>query len=87
VLTAAALADLQQRGLVGIEVDHQDHAPAPREELRRIAGDLGLVATGSSDWHGTGKVNHELGCNTTDPAAFERLLAAAGVAATPVVAP
>ncbi|HEY5419806.1 MAG TPA: PHP domain-containing protein, partial [Marmoricola sp.] len=57
VLTAAALADLQQRGLVGIEVDHQDHAPAAREELRRIAGDLGLVATGSSDWHGTGKVD------------------------------
>ena len=46
--------------------------PAAREELRRIAGDLGLVATGSSDWHGTGKVDHELGCNTTDPAAFER---------------
>ena len=80
VLTAAALADLQQRGLVGIEVDHQDHAPAAREELRRIAGDLGLVATGSSDWHGTGKVDHELGCNTTHPAELERLLSLAAEA-------
>jgi hypothetical protein len=70
-----------------IEVDHQDHDPAAREELRRIARDLGLVATGSSDWHGTGKVDHQLGCNTTDPEAFERLLAAAGVAATDLVAP
>ena len=81
VLTAAALADLQQRGLVGIEVDHQDHAPAAREELRRIAGDLGLVATGSSDWHGTGKVDHELGCNTTAPEELERLLDLAARAA------
>ncbi len=87
VLTAAALADLQQRGLVGIEVDHQDHDPASREELRGIARNLGLVATGSSDWHGTGKVDHQLGCNTTDPEAFERLLAAAGIAATDLVAP
>ena len=76
-----------ERGLAGIEVDHQDHTPAAREELRAIAGDLGLVVTGSSDYHGTGKVDHELGCNTTDPAAFERLLAAAGAAATAVVAP
>ena len=38
-----------------------------REALRAIARNLGLVATGSSDHHGAGKSDHELGCNTTDP--------------------
>jgi hypothetical protein len=42
--------------------------------LRGIARNLGLVVTGSSDHHGAGKVGHALGCNTTDPAAYERLL-------------
>ena len=82
VLTPAALADLQRRGLVGIEVDHQDHTPAARDELRRIAADLGLVVTGSSDWHGTGKVDHELGCNTTHPDEYARLLERAAEAAS-----
>jgi 3',5'-nucleoside bisphosphate phosphatase len=35
------------------------------------------VTTGSSDYHGSGKNDHDLGCNTTDPAELERLLAAA----------
>ena len=87
VLTADVLADLRARGLAGIEVDHQDHAPADRASLRAIARDLNLVATGSSDWHGTGKVDHELGCHTTAPDAFERLLAGVGVGATTVVTP
>jgi hypothetical protein len=32
------------------------------------------VVTGSSDYHGSGKVGHELGCNTTAPEELERLL-------------
>lgn len=67
-------AELQALGLAGIEVDHQDHEPAARAELRAIAGNLGLVATGASDYHGVGKVDHELGCNLTDPEEYERLL-------------
>jgi len=77
VLTEDALAFLAERGLTGIEVDHQNHTPEQRESLRGIAGELGLVATGSSDFHGTGKVDHELGCNTTDPAQYARLVTAA----------
>lgn len=77
VLDAEALADLGRVGLVGIEVDHQDHNSADRQALRAIAGDLNLVVTGASDYHGDGKVNHELGCNLTAPAELERLLAAA----------
>lgn len=77
VLGAEDFAALIDVGLVGIEVDHQDHPPAARAELRRIAEDLGLVRTGSSDHHGAGKVDHDLGVNTTEVAEFERLLAAA----------
>lgn len=64
-LSPDVLAGLAACGLDGIEVDHQDHDPATRDELRVLATDLGLLATGSSDYHGTGKVDHDLGCNTT----------------------
>jgi 3',5'-nucleoside bisphosphate phosphatase len=78
----ATLAHLREVGLAGIEVDHQDHDPATRELLRAMARDLDLVATGSSDYHGTGKVDHDLGCNTTDPVEYERLMALAAEAAS-----
>ena len=69
-------------GLAGLEVDHQDHPAPVRDELRGLADDLDLVATGSSDHHGLGKVDHDLGCNTTAPEALERLLHLAGDAAS-----
>ncbi|MCM0619341.1 PHP domain-containing protein [Nocardioides bruguierae] len=75
------LAEAASLGLTGLEVDHQDHAPQVRTRLRDIARDLDLVVTGSSDHHGTGKVDHDLGCNTTDPEQYERLLGAARAAA------
>lgn len=84
VLSAAVLTELQAHGLVGIEVDHQDHDTPTRAELRQLASRLGLVATGSSDYHGTGKVDHELGCNVTEPAELMALLAAARTAADAV---
>lgn len=77
VLDAGALAGLKDLGLAGIEVDHQDHSPADRAELRALARDLDLVVTGSSDHHGLGKVDHDLGVNTTDPEQYERLLSLA----------
>ena len=70
----ATLAHLQEIGLAGIEVDHQDHDQATRERLRAIARNLGLVATGSSDYHGVGKTDHDLGCNTTSPDDYARLM-------------
>lgn len=72
---AAAFAELRDLGLAGIEVDHQDHDASARQRLRAIARELDLVVTGSSDYHGTGKVDHDLGCNTTAPEEYERLLA------------
>jgi hypothetical protein len=55
-----------------VEVDHRDHSHAEREELRELARDLGLVVTGASDYHGTGKLN-SIGENLTDPAEWARL--------------
>lgn len=73
-LDGAGLEALKGEGLVGIEVDHEDHDARTREQLRGLAGEIGLVVTGSSDYHGTGKEGHDLGCNTTEPEQLERLL-------------
>jgi hypothetical protein len=80
-LGATALKQLRDRGLAGIEVDHQDHDVPTRAQLRRIAAELDLVVTGSSDFHGEGKFDHDLGCNLTAPAELERLLERAARAA------
>ncbi len=74
VVDEQAIAVLTQAGLAGIEVDHPDHLPAERETLRALAATLGLVATGSSDFHGTNKTNR-LGECTTSPAAYGELVA------------
>lgn len=82
VLDAAGLARLRDHGLAGIEVEHEDHGPEDRAALHALATELDLVPTGSSDFHGAGKVGHALGCNLTAPAAFERLLGLAAANAT-----
>ncbi|MDF2967294.1 MAG: error-prone polymerase [Nocardioidaceae bacterium] len=74
VLTPDTVASLVADGLTGLEAWHQDHSAEDAAQLAMLAGDLNLVATGASDYHGTGKVNHELGCHTTPPAQFEQLL-------------
>ncbi|WP_262852173.1 PHP domain-containing protein [Mumia quercus] len=74
VLTAEVIGELAEVGLVGLEVDHNDHDADTRAALRAIASDLDLVITGSSDYHGTGKVGYDLGVNTTAPDQAARLL-------------
>ncbi|MEV4759015.1 PHP domain-containing protein [Micromonospora sp. NPDC049559] len=76
------IAELAAAGLVGLEADHEDHSPAERAHVRALAGELGLVVTGSSDFHGTHKTVR-LGAFTTAPEAYERIVAAAS-GATPV---
>lgn len=74
VLPPRALEALvRDHGLDGVEVDHQDHDFDTRRQLRTLADSLGLLATGSSDYHGTGKLDHDLGCNTTDPTVFNEM--------------
>jgi predicted metal-dependent phosphoesterase TrpH len=63
-----------EHALDGLEVDHQDHDADTRHRLRALTAQLGILATGSSDYHGTGKVDHDLGCNTTDPAVYDEIV-------------
>ncbi len=64
---------VSEHGLAGIEVDHQDHDAATRGRLRALADRLGILVTGSSDYHGTGKADHDLGVNTTAPEALAEI--------------
>jgi 3',5'-nucleoside bisphosphate phosphatase len=72
VLKAENFADLVAAGLNGIEVDHRDQNPDERGMLRTIAQELDLVVTGSSDYHGTGKLN-SLAENHTHREQWEKL--------------
>jgi predicted metal-dependent phosphoesterase TrpH len=77
VLSPEVIRELRGVGLAGIEVEHEDHDAPTRAALRELAADLDLVVTGSSDYHGVGKPDHQLGRNTTDPAEYRRLQARA----------
>jgi 3',5'-nucleoside bisphosphate phosphatase len=63
-------------GLDAIEVFHRDHTGEQRNLLSGIVKDLGVLRTGSSDYHGTGKIN-ELAENTTEPDQWQALEARA----------
>jgi predicted metal-dependent phosphoesterase TrpH len=76
IVPDSLIVELARRGLVGLEAEHEDHSPEEREHLRGLAADLGLVVTGSSDFHGSNKTVR-LGANTTSPEVLERILAAA----------
>jgi predicted metal-dependent phosphoesterase TrpH len=76
-----AVAAMAEAGLLGLEVDHPDHAPHERAHLRGLADDLGLIVTGSSDYHGSNKQT-PIGACTTDPSQFEALVDA-GIGSAP----
>jgi predicted metal-dependent phosphoesterase TrpH len=76
VLKTEDFADLVAAGLNGIEVDHRDQNPDERATLRLIAQELDLVVTGSSDYHGTGKLN-SLAENHTSREQWQKLEAQA----------
>ncbi|MEU4141852.1 PHP domain-containing protein [Streptomyces parvulus] len=65
----SVIADLAAAGLDGIEIDHMDHDADTRARLRGVADQLGLLATGSSDYHGSRKTC-VLGQYTTDPEVY-----------------
>jgi len=66
VVPLRAIGELADAGLDGLEVDHPDHDPGQRRQMSSLAADLGLLATGSSDFHGSNK-SLELGAFTTQP--------------------
>ncbi|MEU5795695.1 PHP domain-containing protein [Streptomyces sp. NPDC047813] len=65
----SAIAEMAAAGLDGIEVDHMDHDDAAKDRLRGLAKELGLLVTGSSDYHGSRKTV-ALGDYTTDPEVY-----------------
>ncbi|MDT0481674.1 MULTISPECIES: PHP domain-containing protein [Streptomyces] len=65
----SAIAEMAAAGLDGIEVDHMDHDEDTRVRLRGLAKELGLLTTGSSDYHGSRKTV-ALGEYTTDPEVY-----------------
>lgn len=76
VLTEAFLTELvHDHGLDGIEVFHPEHDEHVRAELGTLAAKLELLPFGASDYHGTGKTNNPLGCETTDVAVYTEVLA------------
>jgi predicted metal-dependent phosphoesterase TrpH len=74
VVSDETIAEMAAAGLVGLEVDHPDHGPDDRAHAARLARELDLIPTGSSDYHGANKTTRLGQCLTT-PEAYERLLA------------
>ncbi len=70
------IPELADAGLFGLEADHEDHTPAERAHVRALAERLGLVVTGSSDFHGTHKTV-QLGAFITASSAYEKIVSAA----------
>ncbi|GAA4247184.1 PHP domain-containing protein [Dactylosporangium darangshiense] len=75
IVPDALIAEMAAAGLFGLEADHTDHSPDERAHVRQLAARLGLVTTGSSDYHGTNKTVR-LGACTTAPETLERIVAA-----------
>lgn len=72
-VTDAMVEEWAAAGLAGLEARHRDHEPADVERALRLAERHDLVVTGSSDYHGTGKLNR-LGEFTTAPRQWARIL-------------
>ncbi|GHJ31190.1 phosphatase [Streptomyces hygroscopicus subsp. sporocinereus] len=69
----SAIGELAAAGLDGVEVDHMDHSEDTRARLRGLAAELGLLTTGSSDYHGSRKTCR-LGEYTTDPEVYGEIV-------------
>ncbi len=72
LVSDGVVESLAAAGLSALEVDHPDHDEDARAHYRGLAESLGLLVTGSSDYHGTGKLQG-LGACTTDPDVFSEL--------------
>jgi predicted metal-dependent phosphoesterase TrpH len=72
----ARIAPLRDAGLDAIEVYHSDHDAVMVEKYRRLAGDLGLLTTGGSDFHGDPAHGFEPGTATLPADEWNRLEAA-----------
>ena len=76
VIPLESLNAMVEAGLDGIEVDHRDHNPNEISALNDFALKRNLIRTGSSDYHGNGKLNR-LAEFTTNPEQWDALRARA----------
>jgi 3',5'-nucleoside bisphosphate phosphatase len=74
IVPDAVFDELAAVGLAGLEVHHRDHEADDVAHLLDLAAALGLLVTGSSDYHGTGKQNR-IGERLTEPEVLDALLA------------
>jgi len=74
-LEDAAIKQLKDAGLFGLEVHHRDNTDDGKAWLYELAARFDLQVTGSSDYHGEGKLNR-LAENSTEPEVLEKLLEA-----------
>ncbi|MEX3609509.1 PHP domain-containing protein [Rothia sp. LK2588] len=65
VASAELIEEMIAAGLAGLEIYHRDNPEEDRRWLESLVTEHDLLATGSSDYHGGGKLNR-LGENTTD---------------------
>lgn len=72
VVDDALVGRMREAGLAGLEAYHRDHGPAEVAHATELAERLGLLLTGSSDYHGTGKRNR-LGEHTTTPEVLDAI--------------
>lgn len=64
-------------GLRGLEAEHPQHRPEQMAHYRRLARDLGLIATAGTDFHGPREGAPDLGDYACDLTTVERLRAEA----------
>ena len=57
----AAIAEMRDAGLIGLEVYHSDQSAADSARYLALAGKYGLAVTGGSDFHGSAKPHVRLG--------------------------
>ncbi|HAY42247.1 MAG TPA: phosphatase [Micrococcaceae bacterium] len=65
--------DMIDAGLAGVEIHHRDNSEEGKKFLTSLAKKNDLIITGSSDYHGAGKLNR-LGENLTEPDMLQRIL-------------
>ncbi len=76
VVSDEEIGRLAAVGLAGVEVFHPDQIDTERASLLALAHDLGLVATGGSDDHGS-LTGYRIGCETVAAEAYQALIARA----------
>jgi predicted metal-dependent phosphoesterase TrpH len=72
---AAAVSDMADAGLGGLEAVYGRYSPRQRTDLSNLARRFGLVATGGSDYHGAVKPDLHVGTGTGDLKVADQVLA------------